>query len=141
MLVENRKAEFNFDIVERFEAGIVLTGAEVKAVRASRVDIMGTHAKVLGGEVYLINSYFYLPKVSDQEKRRTRKLLLHKKEILDIEAKIKQKKLTLVPLKLYTKGQLIKVELALARARRKYEKREKLKKRSVQRDISRELKG
>lgn len=138
MKVINRRARFNYEFIERHEAGVVLTGAEVKAVRAKKVNIGQAHARVINGEIYLINANFN--GVNVEKPTRTRKLLFHRKEIESIESKIKAKKLTLVPISLYTTGRLVKVELALAKAKRKFEQREKIKKRDIEREIERQLK-
>jgi len=139
MKIINKKANFQYKLEnERFEAGIALTGGEVKAVRNGRGDISQSYAKVLNGEIFLINANLPVlgAKVSPT---RSRKLLLHKKEIISILTKAKQKKLTLIPTKLYTKGRLIKAELALGKSKKKYEKRESIKKKDIERQIEQEF--
>lgn len=116
----------------------MLTGAEVKAVRAKKVNISQAHARIINGEMYLINANFNGENIENPT--RTKKLLLHRKEIESLETKIKAKKLTLVPVSLYTTRRLVKVEIALAKAKRKHEKREKIKKKDIEREIERELK-
>ncbi|OGM30960.1 SsrA-binding protein [Candidatus Woesebacteria bacterium RIFCSPHIGHO2_01_FULL_44_10] len=138
MKVVNRRARFDYEFIERHEAGIVLTGAEVKAVRAKKVNISQAHARIINGEMYLINANFNGENIENPT--RTKKLLLHRKEIESLETKIKAKKLTLVPVSLYTTRRLVKVEIALAKAKRKHEKREKIKKKDIEREIERELK-
>ena len=127
MRILNKRAGFDYQLLERFEAGITLKGDDLKALKLGKVNLKGAYAKIISGEAYLVSST--LP---------TRKLLLHKGEIAEIEAKIKAKKLTLVPTKLYTKGRLVKVELALAKAKRKFEKREALKEKDLERDLKKE---
>ena len=138
MKVVNRKAKFNYEIEETLEAGIVLTGAEVKAVRAKKVDFQGSYAKPIGGQMYLLNLHIGVE--GDADTRRSRKLLLNKKEILALTTKSNASKLTIIPVSLYTKGRLIKCELALARGKRKFEKRASIKEQDIKRDLEFELK-
>lgn len=137
MKILNKRARHHYKILEEIEAGISLTGAEVKALRAGKANISQSHGKIIGQEAFLVNA-----NISTGEKpTRTRKLLLHKREIVSLSSKIKAKKLTLIPLKIYTKGRLIKVKLALAKSKRKFEKKESLKKADIKREIERELRG
>jgi len=133
----NRKSGFKYNLFEKYEAGISLTGAEVKAFRRGSVDLSQSFAKIIGGEAHLVNANFAI----DKDATRTRKLLLHKKEILSINAKIKAKKLTLVPTKIYNKGRRIKVEVALAKSKKEFEKKDLIKRRDIDRDTERELRG
>lgn len=137
MKIENRKAKFNYEIIETLEAGIKLAGAEVKAIRAGKVNLDQAYVKVMGGEAYLVNANF---SVENADSTRSRKLLLHKRQIVNLELKTKTKKLTVIPLKLYNKGPLFKLEIALVRSRRKHSKKEVLKKRDLDRQMERELK-
>lgn len=137
MVIVNKKAKADYQILESLEAGIVLTGVETKAVRAKKVDFLGSYIKPLGGEMFIINMHIGFEGEGDT--RRTRKLLLGKKQILALSLKQNQQKLTLVPLSLYTKGRLIKCELALAKGRKSHEKRERLKQRDIEREIEREM--
>jgi len=137
LLLRNKKAQFDYEAIEKVEAGIVLSGAEAKAVRAKKVDFTGSYARPIGGEMFLVNLHIG---VTGEDSRRTRKLLLNKKEILSLETKMKAHKLTAVPLSLYTSGRLIKVELALVRGKRVHEKRAQIKKRDIERDIESEFK-
>ena len=137
----NKKAGRNYKLLEKFEAGVVLTGAEVKAVKRGKVDLSRSFGKIIDGEIFLVNANIALDDIKDQSATRSRKLLLHKKEITSILTKIKAKKLTLVPTKMYTKKRLIKVEVALAKAKRRHEKREAIKSADIKRDIERELRG
>ena len=140
MKVTNKKARFNYTLEpERVEAGIALTGAEVKAVRRKDVELSASHARIVGGEAWLVNA-----KIGSNSQvefpTRSRKLLLHKKELIVLEAKMKQKRLTLVPTMLYTKDRLVKLTLSLGKLKKRFEKRASLKKKDVQKDIERELK-
>ncbi len=137
----NRKANFNYKLFDRLETGISLLGAEVKALRSGNVDLSQSFAKIIDGEVYLINANIPVQGKKDYKSTRSRKLLLHKDQITSIQSKIKAKKLTLVPTKVYTKGRLVKVEIALAKAKRKYEKKEAIKRKDIEREIERELRG
>ena len=133
MNIINRKAKFNFELLEKFEAGMELTGVDVKAIRRGAVNLTNSFAKIIGTQVYLVNAII-------GEDSRSRRLLLHRREIGQIEAKIKQKKLTLVPVRLYNMGSLIKAEIALAKSKRTFEKKDVRKARDIKRDIARELK-
>lgn len=143
--INNKKAHFNFEILEVFEAGIVLHGYEVKAVRAGRGKLEGAHVVIRGGEAFLVGasiSYYQeanTPKDYDPE--RSRVLLLSKKELHHLEEKGEQAGLTLVPIKLYNAGRNIKLEIALARGKKKQDKRESIKERDTKRDIQRILKS
>lgn len=140
MKIINRKAGFDYQILEKFECGIVLSGAEAKAIHTNHADLSRSTARIMGGEAYLINASIQ-PKnpPNNYQPTRSRKLLLHKAELVSLGTKIKQFKLTLVPLSLYTKGRLVKAELALAKPKRKFEKKQTLKDRDIQRDLEREL--
>lgn len=143
-LSENRKAYFNYEILETFESGIELKGYEVKAVKSGRASLTGAFATVKDNQIWLTNADIapYQPKntPADYEPTRSRRLLLKKSEIQYLIGKMQSDRLTLIPLKLYNKGGRIKVELGLARGKRKYEKRETIKKREVQKEIRRTLK-
>ncbi|GEM_PF-4577876 len=137
MHIFNKRAKRNYKILETITAGIVLTGEEVKAARANKVNLDLSFAKIINNEVFLINAAI----TTKNPQSKSKKLLLNKKEIISLKTKIKSRNLTLIPLKMYTKGPLIKLELGLGKTKRKFEKRESLKKRDIQRDIERELKG
>jgi SsrA-binding protein len=141
MVIINRKARFNYQIFDRFEAGVSLLGREAKAIRDKRGDLSNSYAKIISGEVFLLNTNIPADAAGGYNPTRTRKLLLHKSEIVSLQSKIKAKKLTLVPIKMYTKGRLVKVEIALAKSKRKFEKKESIKKRDIEREIEKELKG
>ncbi len=141
---ENSKARFDYFILETYEAGIELKGFEVKAIKNNRANLAGAFAIVRGGELFLVNAnippYQQNNTPLDYDSKRTRKLLLKKSEIEEIERKMRSAKLTLVALKLYNKGGLVKVELGLGRGKKKADKRESIKKRETDREIERTLK-
>ena len=136
----NKKAKFNYKLLKSFEAGAVLNGAEVKAIRRGEVDLSNSYAKIVNNEVFLINTNIPVPGKLEYSPTRTRKLLLHKDEIISIKTEIKAKKLTLVPAKVYTRNNLVKFELALAKPKRQFQKKESIKKRDIERDLEKELK-
>ena len=144
-LLENRKARFDYEIMEKFEAGLVLRGFEVKSLKNKRGSLAGAHVIIRGGEVFVVGMEIpaYQPKnmPQDYDSQRTKKLLLVKKEIIYLEGKTREKGLTLIPLQVYTKGTLVKLSFALARGLKKYDKRERLKEKEVKRKIERTLKG
>ncbi len=142
-IVVNRRARHDYEILETFEAGIVLEGSEVKSIKQGRVSIQDAYADVENGEVFLhhmhVTPYSHAGAfVPDPE--RPRKLLLHKHEIKRLIGKVRERGLTLIPLRVYEKRGLIKVELALVRGKRKYEKRETIKRREIEREIQKYLK-
>ncbi len=143
-LAENRKAHFNYDIVENFEAGIELKGYEVKAVKTGRANIAGCFATVKDNQLWLtganIQPYQAKNTPPDYDPTRSRRLLLNRKEIAYLIGKMKSDRLTLVPLKLYNKAGKVKVELGLARGKKQYEKRDVIKKRETNIEIRRSLK-
>jgi len=137
MKIINKRAHFDFEIVETFEAGIHLLGQEVKAVREGHADLTGSFAKIVGGEAYLVNAKIFpyaYARTEDYDQNRTRKLLLHRKQIVSIKSKTDGSNLTIVPISLYTTRNLIKVELALGKSRKQYDKREQKKRRDLDRD-------
>lgn len=139
MKIINKRASFNYTIEEKIEAGIVLTGGEARAIRTGHINLSNSYAKIIGNEVFLINADVPVTGARDYDSTHMRKLLLNRREIINLEAKIKQKKLTLVPTKAYTKGGRVKIELGLAKSKREFEKRESIKKKDIQRDMEREL--
>lgn len=142
---ENRKARFNYEILEKYETGIELLGSEVKSVRGGQMSLEGAFVIARGGEAFLINANIppYQPKNApkDYDPLRNRKLLLTKKEIAELSGSEKNKSLTIVPLSVYNKNRKIKVEIALVKGKKKFDKRETLKKRDTDREIRREYKG
>jgi SsrA-binding protein len=141
---ENRKVRFDYEILEKYETGIELLGSEVKSVRGGQMSLEGAFVIVRGGEVYLINANVpaYQPKNApkDYDPLRNRRLLLTKKEIRELGGSEKNKSLTIVPISVYNKGRKIKVEVALVKGKKKFDKRETLKKRDTDREIRREYK-
>jgi SsrA-binding protein len=136
----NKRARFDYKLEgDRFETGLVLSGGEAKAVRTGHTDLSQSVARVLNGEVWLINANIPVLGAKNYNSTRSRKLLLHKFEILSIATKMKQRKLTLVPLSLYNKGRLIKLKLALGKPKRKFEKRQAIKAKDIEREIAKEL--
>ena len=133
----NRRAHFDYEILERHEAGLVLTGTEIKSVRAGKVDLSGAYARARNGEMWLFDTYIapYDPASQfNHDPRRPRKLLLHRWEIAELESKAAEKGLTLVALRIYVKRHFAKAELGLARGRRRYDKRQAI----INRDMDRE---
>ncbi len=143
-LAYNRKAGFDYEILETYEAGLVLRGFEVKAIKTGHMNLAGAFITAKGNELYLTNSFIppYQPKNTppDYEPYQARKLLLRRAEIASLIGKTKQKGLTLVPLKVYTKRGKIKLEFAVAKGKKKIDKREKIKKREEERRIDRAMK-
>lgn len=144
-LVINKKAYFDYEILEKLEAGIVLLGMEVKSLKTEKANIVGAYVVIKHHEAFLLNASIspYQPQntSSDYNSRRTRKLLLKTKEIDYLSGKTKQRGLTLIPLKVYNKNGLIKVEIALVKGKKKFDKRETIKNRESQRKILRAKKG
>jgi len=142
--IDNRKAHFNYSIEETFEAGIKLSGFEVKSIKKGQGSIVSAFCIVRGGEAYIMNMHIppYQPHNTDPgyDPDRTRRLLLSKKEIKRMADKDATKGLTLIPLSLYSKGPYIKVSIAIARGKKVFDKRESIKKRDIDREISREYK-
>ncbi len=142
-MISNKKARYQYEVVESYEAGIVLKGSEVKSIRDGRVSFVDSFAQIKRGEIFLYNLHI-APYPFDNnpgyEPRRERKLLLHKKEIEKLAGTLAQKGLTLIPLSIYFKKDRAKVEIGLARGKRLYDKRRKLREKAVQQEIKRTLK-
>jgi len=140
----NRKASFNYDIRETFEAGLSLLGWEVKSVKQSKVDLSGSYGIIRGGEVWLVNMDIrpYQPgNISEgTDTSRLRKLLLNKKEIVEMAKKIESDRLSLIPLELYEKGNRIKVKIGLGLPRNRSDKREAIKKKDISRELGKRIK-
>ncbi len=145
VISDNRKARYLYEILETYEAGIQLTGTEVKSIRAGKANLQDGYALIRDGEAWLINVHISPYTSSGQyfnhEPRRTRKLLLHQQEIRKLIGKVEQQGLTLVPLKMYFKRGWVKVSIALAKGKKIYDKREDLKQRQDKRDIQRAMKN
>jgi len=144
-LAENKKAYFNYQILEKFEAGISLIGQEVKSIKTRGLNLTGSYVVLKNEEVFWIGAkiFPYQPKniPSDYNSERSRKLLLKKSEIKYLTGKTKQRGLTLIPLKIYTNNGKIKLEFGVAQGKKTFDKRESIKKREVEREIRRTLKG
>ena len=144
VIATNKKAYFNYEILERLEAGISLMGSEVKSIREGRISLKESHAEIKGGEVYLLNCHISPYEAANRfnhEPLRERKLLLHRQEIKRLTGKTKEKGLTLIPTKILIndKGK-VKVEISLARGKKAYEKREIIRERDREREMRAELK-
>ncbi len=144
-LATNKKAYFDYEILEKLETGIVLSGMEIKATKTGKASLAGSFAIIRNNQAYLLNLSIapYQPKNINFKyiPDRTRKLLLHKKQITYLLSKKRQKNLTLIPLRMYNKNGLIKIELGLAKGKRKFDKRETLKKKDLKRKIDRAKRG
>ncbi len=142
MKVFNKRARFDYELLpERVEAGVSLLGIEAKAFRDNRIDLSQSFVKILNEEAYLINANISAKGVQKYDSTRMRKLLLHKNEILSLIIKTKQKKLQIVPTMMYNSGKRIKVKLVLGKPKRKFEKKESLKKKDIEREIQTQLKN
>ncbi len=143
-LLQNKKAFFDYEIIEKFDAGIKLLGQEVKSLRNKKGSLLGSRVLVRGGETFVvgfeINPYQPLNTPKDYDPQRTKKLLLRKKEINYLIGKTNEKGLTLIPLRVYIKNNLIKVEFAVVKGLKKHDKREKIKEKEAKRKIERTLK-
>ncbi len=143
-LVGNRRARFQYNLLETFEAGIELQGCEVKSLRAGQANLQDSYAMIQGGQAWLLNLHISpYPQGNRQnpEPTRSRRLLLHKREINRLAGQVAQRGFTLVPLSIYLRGRHVKVELALARGRVTYDKKQLLKERDLRRDADRQLRG
>lgn len=139
ILSVNRRASFDYEILEIFEAGIQLRGSEVKSARAGKINLRDCFVRARNGELFIINmnisTYDNASTHEVLDPRRERKLLMHKKEIVKLASKVQEKGLTIIPLKVYLKNGRIKIEIALAKGRRAYDKRQVLKKRTMEKEI------
>lgn len=144
ILSVNRKAKHDYEFLETYEAGLILTGPEVKATKDGQVQLKGSYLMFQGGELWIRNMHISRYKKASGEEGydpvRDRKVLMHKRELKKLVVKREAEGLTLVPISVYTKGDLIKLSFALARGKKKHEKRESIKKRDVARDIREEMK-
>jgi len=144
-LIRNKKATLNYELLKTFEAGIELFGFEVKSLRSRQGSLKGGHVTIRGGEAYLIGvtipPYQPLNAPKNYDPSRNRRLLLSKKEIAELAGLERQKGLTIVPISVYNKRQYLKLEIAVARGKKKYDKREDIKKRDTKRDLERTLKN
>lgn len=141
----NKKASFDFELLDKYEAGVALLGTEVKSIRGGQGKLEGAHVVVRGGEAYLVGASIppyqkaNAPKGYDSE--RARKLLLSRKQLLELLTASEKQGLTVVPIRWYNNGQKLKLEIAVAKGKKKFDKRESIKRRDVERDLRRELKS
>lgn len=144
-LAENKKAYFNYEIIEKFEAGLSLSGFEIKSIVSGRASLPGSRVIIRGGEAFLVGAIVppYQPANTPKDylPDRARKLLLHKKEIKYLLGKEKERGLTLVPIKLYNKGRKVKLEFAVAKGKKKQDRREIIKKKETKRKIEQKMKS
>ena len=141
--IKNKKATFDYNIEETFETGIVLKGTEIKSIREGKANLKDSYAVIKNGEVFLLNmhiSAYENGNIFNHQETRTRKLLLHKKEILKLRDKVEISGYTLIPIKLYFKGNKAKILLGLGKGKKTFDKRESLKEKDIKRDIEKALK-
>lgn len=146
LLQKNKKASFNYEILEKYTGGLSLFGFEVKAIKQNvGGSISEAYVKILGNEVFLVGAHIppYQPKNTpeDYDPYRERKILLKQSEIEELQKKVKESNLTIVPISLYNKGRYIKIDIALARGKKIIDKRQSIKKRDIERDLGRRLKN
>jgi SsrA-binding protein len=144
VIADNRKARFDYNILEVYKAGLVLTGNEVKSIRLGRVNLKDSFGRVEKGEVWISNLHITPYETADKRRidpLRRRKVLLSKRETVKLIGKVAEKGLTLIPLKVYFEGNWAKIDLALAKSKKKYEKREALRRKTAQREIEAAFKG
>ena len=144
VVAQNKKARHDYTIVDTIEAGLVLTGTEIKSVRAARINLKDGYAQIKKGEAWLVNVHiapYEEGNIWNQDPTRTRKLLLHKKQIAKLEGEVKGTGMTLVPLKVYIKDGFAKVLIGLAKGKHDYDKRESIKRREHDRDLKRTMKA
>ncbi|VWL85070.1 SsrA-binding protein SmpB [Oceanivirga miroungae] len=138
----NKKASFDYFLLEKYEVGINLVGTEVKSVRKSKLSIKESYVKIIKDELYILNMHispYEFGNINNVEETRTRKLLMKKKEIRKLKEKIKEKGLTLVPVKVYSSGRYVKLEIALSKGKKNYDKRQSLKEKDIKREIRSKL--
>lgn len=143
VVASNRKARHEYEVLETLEAGLVLTGTEVKSLRGRNANLLDAYALLKGGEVWLLGMHispYSHGNISNHDPIRTRKLLLQKRQILKLKGRVAEKGLALIPLSVYFKGPFAKVELAIARGKKSYDKRETIKRRDAQREVQQRMK-
>ena len=145
IITVNKKAFFNYEIHEKFEAGMVLLGSEIKSIREGKVNLKDSYVEIRSLEAFLLNSHISLysnASYNNHEPERVRKLLLHRRELMKLDKKIRTKGVAVVPLRMYfnPKGK-VKIEIAIAKGKREYEKKQKIKDRDIKREVERELKN
>jgi SsrA-binding protein len=144
ILAQNKKARHDYDIIEQFEAGIELKGTEVKSCKAGKVNLRDAYVRIKDGEAVLLNAHiseYEQGNISNHEPTRTRKLLLHKSEINKLIGKSQEKGLTIIPLKIYLRRNLVKVEIALVKGRKSHDKRSAIREKDIKREIARDFKN
>lgn len=144
MEILNRKVNFDYEIIDTFETGIVLTGTEIKSIRLGKCNLKDSYAIIKNNEIFILNmhiSHYEQGNRFNHDETRTRKLLMHKKEILKLRDKLEIEGFTLVPIKLYFKGSKAKLLIGLAKGKKNYDKRETIKKKDIERQIAKELKA
>lgn len=144
MGIVNKKATFDYTILERFEAGVSLLGMEVKSVKAGHASLEGAFVRIIDGEAFLLNAQVFAyqyARPDHYDPKRTRKLLLHKRELLRIQTKLGGANLTVIPVSWYTKGPRIKLEIAIAKGKKQFEKRDSKKREILRRELDREFRG
>ena len=143
MRIENRTAHFNYEILEKFEVGIDLLGSEVKSVREGQVSLNESFVHIRNGEMFLVNVHIhpYQHSADKISPLRSRKLLMHKKEIISLASRVNTNGLTLVPIAMYNKGNIFKLEVGIGKGKKKWDKREAIKKKDMQRDIENDLRN
>ena len=142
--IKNRKATFDYEIEDVYEAGIVLKGTEIKSIREGKANLKDSYAIIKNGEAFILNmhiSHYDKGNIFNHEETRTRKLLLNKKEIYKLRDSIERDGYTLIPLKLYFKGNRAKISIGVARGKKNYDKRESIKKKDMNREIQKQLKN
>lgn len=142
IITKNKRAFYDYEILEKFEAGIVLSGQEVKSAKAGHINLTGSYVIIRGGEAFLVGAqiapYKFAGRLPNYDPQRTRKLLLKKKELSYLTGKSQEERLTILPLSLYTKARgKIKIELGVGRGKKQFEKREIIKKKETEREIRR----
>ena len=144
MEIQNRKVNFDYEIIDTFEAGIVLTGTEIKSIRLGKCNLKDSYAIIKNNEIFILNmhiSQYEQGNRFNHEETRTRKLLMHKKEILKLRDKLEIDGFTLVPIKLYFKGSKAKLLIGLAKGKKNYDKRESIKKKDIEKQLAKDLKN
>lgn len=144
ILSKNRKAYHDYEIIDKYETGIVLTGTEIKSCRIDKINLKDSYAQFIGNELFLMNAHisqYDYGNLFNHEEKRNRKLLMHKKELIKLKQKIDQRGMTLVPLNAHLKDNHMKIELALVKGKHNYDKRNALKDKQQKREIARELKS
>jgi SsrA-binding protein len=143
-IATNKKAYHDFEMLEEFEAGIVLTGTEVKSVRKGHVNLKDSYVRVFNGELFLVHTHISVYEngnINNHDPLRIRKLLLHKREINRLQGKVKEEGLSLVPVKIYIKGHRVKLSMALAKGKKLYDKRRTMRDKEMKKDMERAFKN